>query len=510
MAYEKRPLGVGRRVPAVAASMAVVAAACMPLAGAAPVSSGAADSARGDDGVAARADCGPGSRPEPGIQGRVPRSHRESGRSLRGYECNLELLGQYQGEGATWVNPSYKDCAYMGTSFGGMLKKKSQGTQVVDASNPRRPRLSDNLTSPAMLTSTWESLKVNKKRGLLAGVSVGPGVSGLFFDVYDVKGDCAKPRLLNSVRDTDLTLPANVLGHEGAWAPDGNTYYASGLAAGSLTAIDVRNPANPKVVFTGAAGIPANHGFSVSDDGDRLYITRVAPAGVDVVDISAIQNREPIPAISQVGSVSWADGLASQHTIPITHDETPYLVAVDEFGSGGVRFIDISDETDPVVTDNLRLEIQSSKHVEQRRTDVTGNGLFGYDAHYCDVDRRVDPTRLACGQFQSGIRVFDIRDLSEPREVAYFNPPGQSGKRSELAGSEHAAGAITRVSGISVSDAINLNLGDPAELFGAVGPPDLTTDWCSSPPRFVGKNQLWVTCQDNGFLALKFTNGARR
>ena len=35
---------------------------------------------------------------------------------------------------------------------------------------------------------------------------------------------------------------------------------------------------------------------------------------------------------------------------------------------------------------------------------------------------------------------------------------------------------------------------------------NLSADWCSSPPRFVG-NQLWVTCMDNGFMALQFTNG---
>src|SRR3546814_20768964 len=35
---------------------------------------------------------------------------------------------------------------------------------------------------------------------------------------------------------------------------------------------------------------------------------------------------------------------------------------------------------------------------------------------------------------------------------------------------------------------------------------NLSADWCSSPPRFVG-NQLWVTGMDNGFMAVQFTNG---
>ena len=420
----------------------------------------------------------------------------------------MELLGRYQGEGATWVNPSYGHCAYMGTSFGGLGRKKSEGTQVVDVSAPDNPVLSTNLTSPAMVTGTWETLRVNEERGLLAGVSGGPVVGALFFDVYDISQDCAHPRLLNSFDATGLTLPANVLGHEGQWAPDGLTYYASGLVAGSLTAIDVADPAHPRIVYTGVAGLPANHGFELSADGNRLYLTRLAPGGVDILDVSSIQRRDPIPVLKQIGSVRWSDGLNSQHTIPVTKNGKPYLVAVDEFGAGGVKFIDISDETKPVVTDRLRLEIQTSEFVDTRRADTTGNGLFGYENHYCTVNNRTEPDRIACGEFQSGIRVFDIGDLSRPKELAYFNPPAQVGKNSALLGSEHAAGIITS-SGLTASDASNLNVGDVSRPLESVAPANLTADWCASPPRFVGSDQLWVTCQDNGFLALKFTNGVK-
>jgi hypothetical protein len=53
-----------------------------------------------------KAHCGPGSSPETGLQGQVPRRDRESGRSALGYRCNLELVGRYQGQGASWVSPS--------------------------------------------------------------------------------------------------------------------------------------------------------------------------------------------------------------------------------------------------------------------------------------------------------------------------------------------------------------------------------------------------------------------
>jgi hypothetical protein len=42
---------------------------------------------------------------------------------------------------------------------------------------------------------------------------------------------------------------------------------------------------------------------------------------------------------------------------------------------------------------------------------------------------RIDPNIVACSFIMSGLRVFDIRDPSAPREVAYFNQPAMQGER---------------------------------------------------------------------------------
>ncbi|GGL41977.1 LVIVD repeat-containing protein [Nocardia jinanensis] len=449
-----------------------------------------------------RAECGDGSSPETGVQGQVPKADRDSGRSQLGYSCNLSLVGQYQGEGASWVNPTYKHCAYLASSFPGTLGAKSSGVSVLDVSDPAHPVLTAVLSSPAMIGGTWESLKVNEARGLLGAVAGGIAVGVGSFDVYDIATDCAHPRLLNGVNGTNLTIPVNTLGHEGNWSPDGNTYWATGLTGGVITAIDVADPAHPRTLFVGSTGL-FNHGLSVSEDGNRIYVSNALPAGLNTFDVSDIQSRRPFPQLRQVSSMSWSDGLISQASIPLTVNDRPYLVTWDEFSSGGIRILDISDETNPTVTSRIKLEINQPQNIDLRREDTAGNGMFGYDTHYCSVNRVVDPTALACGFFQSGVRVFDISDISKVKEIAYFNPPAQVGKRELLKNSEHANGLVAPYMPV-VSDAENLNVGNPPLQFG---PADLSADYCSSPPRFVG-NQLWVTCQDNGFLALQFDNGA--
>lgn len=104
---------------------------------------------------------------------------------------------------------------------------------------------------------------------------------------------------------------------------------------------------------------------------------------------------------------------------------------------------------------------------------------FTYGSHYCSVNDRDDATKLACGYFESGIRVFDIVDPARPKEVAYFVPP-----------------AVTTPSPGSFNNATV-----------AKGRPD----HCSAQARFVvAGSRLVTTCQDNGFLALQFTSGAWR
>ena len=104
---------------------------------------------------------------ETGLQGEVSVTDRDSRRSTAGYNCNIDLIGQYQGPGAGWTSAAYKDCVYIGSTF-----PHTDGVQVLDVSDPAHPQPTAMLSEPAMVNGTWESLKINESRGLLAGTGV--------------------------------------------------------------------------------------------------------------------------------------------------------------------------------------------------------------------------------------------------------------------------------------------------------------------------------------------------
>ncbi|MCP2293985.1 hypothetical protein APR11_000389 [Nocardia amikacinitolerans] len=452
-----------------------------------------------------RADCGPDSMPEPGLQGDVPAADRDSGRSTLGYRCNMSMVGQFAGRGAGITSTSFEHCAYLGSFFPGDLISEGRGVQVLDVSDPANPRPTVTLTEPAMLAGTWESLKVNAERKLLVGTGVPVGIGVGYLSVYDIS-DCAHPRLLNTGPGTNLAMPLPITTHEGGFSPDGRTYWASGIAPGFVSAVDLTDPANPRVIWQGLTGIEA-HGFGISPDGNRMYLS--ALGGFTVLDISAVQRRDPNPQVHHIGRTFWTDGWATQHSIPVSYDGKPYLFTVDEGGSGGVKLIDVSDDTAPKVANKLKLEINLPQHIDANIGSSMGGSAFAYESHYCAADRQENPTALACGWISSGIRVFDVRDPFAVREIAYFNPPARTGRNLELWNSPHALASIIGVPLMSAPPAARAVLEgqfNPADALtprtGRLAFGDVSTDWCFSPPEWRG-NDLYVACSDNGFMVLR-------
>ena len=426
------------------------------------------------EGPVAKAVCQDGDLEETGLQGQVPQTDRESGRTLQGYNCNLERVGHLAGEGAGWQHAWYEDCAYHNQATGNNPPPSNPGVVVVDVSDPANPARATSLSTTGMI-DPWESLKVNEQRELLAAVDSRNGNGSAAFDVYEIATDCKQPTLLFS------GAVGTAIGHAGNWAPDGRTYYGGQLGnAANFKAMDVTDPANPTLIVQ---GFPiGTHDMSVSTDGTRAYFATTSPNSLQILDVSQIHNRTPDPESSIVGFVEWTDGSTAQMTQSVTIQGKKYILFVDEGGYGAARLIDINDETAPFIASKLKLEIHMPENRQAAQADA-GSVIFGYQGHYCTASDGVTDNHTntienaaiaVCGYFESGLRVFDIRDPYSPKEIAYYIPPASPG---------YKAGADYNLSG------------------GCH-----TVDWASSHPRYIpARNEIWFTSQCGGFHVVRFT-----
>ena len=455
-----------------------------------------------------KATCGRMDRTETGLQGQTTPDERSSGRSERGYNCNLELVGQFQGEGAfSQDGPAFLDnCAYYATE--NRSGQKHAGVVVLDVSDPAHPQPTAYLDDTPAGRNPHETLKVNEARKLLAvAENNGPN-----FAVYELSADCRHPILKSSV-----TLPGSQA-HMGGWAPDGKTYYVGqnnrGIG-GTLPVVDVSDPSRAKLLLTWKfTGDGRAHDVNLNASGTRLYAgqpgtfgntgSSVGPDGLVILDVSDIQARRPNPQVRIIGKLFWDDQGQVEQMFPFTRNGRQYVVSTDESGgaggAGGLKaacdrgaspygypqIIDIADETKPVVVSKLKLEVNDAASCRRLLPDPpdTGGGSPVYNAERCNTDRPRNPNLLACGFQNGGLRVFDIRDLSRPSEIAYYKP--QATRKAFLPGS----GSWTQ--GV-----------------------DRTYDKISGFPHFKtmpangtrGREmQIWFVSDNNGFQVVRFSD----
>ncbi len=428
-----------------------------------------------------KATCGPGSLPEPGLQGRVAKEDVDAGEVADGYRCNMTVVGRSGETGGfkvlRYVDKAGRECAYYDTTLlfptnTFNLSLQPTGVAVLDMSNPADPVRTTTLATPAMQTP-HESVNISTRRGILAAVAGNPGAAPGAVDVYDISEDCRQPVLKSSA-------PVGFIGHESGMAPDGNTFYATSIGTGHTTPVDISDPSVPRTLGVYEYN---SHGMTVSDDGMRGYLA--SGDGLVIVDLTEIQQRRANPQMPEISRLEWPSMTIPQVAHPVTIKGTPYLVEVDEYSAdedgvtahgprvGAARIIDISDEKRPKVVSDVRLEVHQAEHRDAIAGDYGAqNPTQGYAAHYCNVPTRVDPKIMACSMILSGLRVFDIRNPHRPREIAYFVAP---------------------------PDNVSLT-GGPVI--------DEQANWAMSQPAFVAdRNEIWYSDGTSGFWVLKLAPG---
>ncbi|HVE68098.1 MAG TPA: hypothetical protein VNB64_05905 [Solirubrobacteraceae bacterium] len=390
-------------------------------------------------------DCGPGARPEPGLQGQVPRSAQDSGHSKLGYRCNLKLVGQndIHARGANFQLAWYRDCAYVGSVGGREFQPPDalDGIAVIDVRDATKPQLSGFIRSPVGF-SQHEGVEVNQRRGML--VTLTQGLSAQYVEVYDVSRDCRRPQFKGRYDG------GGPLFHGLRISEDGRTVYATdytGAALGQVMhVLDVADMSNPRLLKRWAPSEEPGsesygiHDLEVNGDGTRAYLgTATAGSGqgallsgppsndgpsMVVLDTTDLHRRVPDPDPRIVSQIDFPNfGHTEQRA---TIKGRPFIFSSGETPIVGARncpwawghAVDMSDERRPRAVSEIKLEVNEQANCEQ-----TGADNAVYSIHYSGVDSFERTTRLFYTYYTGGLRVFDVRDPANPREIAYYHPP---------------------------------------------------------------------------------------
>lgn len=487
--------------------------------------------------VATTATCGAGDRAESGLQGQTTLKERLAPGPYRAYNCNVDLVGQSVGEGAGEGFAVDGDCAYyeqwqVPPELPSALK--NPGVVVVDVANPSKPTIVRYLQSPAMM-HTDQSLVVNFKRKLLFAQNFDEfNRFGRTEDIYDIS-DCRNPVLKFS------GIIPGWMSHAADFSPDGTIMWGSTGPVmrkqfpdlgDAIIALDIADPTHPHVIARWRTTNPRwirFHGLMVSDDGKTAYFTigahsyqqadgSVAPApdqGIGILDISEVEAHKPHATIRMIGRpLFWNDIVHNQYIRPFAVKGHKYVFVTDidgvitsdtsvhtgyvfdrpmqtredacssgKPGWGYVSIIDVQDAAHPKRVSSLRLQVTEPKSCLATAYDpVFGHGYSPLD---CDVDDYQDARMMVCGFGESGIRVFDVRDIEHPREIAYYKPP--------------AVGAAPRPA-------------SPYQTFRNVpGITSLSSKYHTASAvdyaRFThDAREIWFTSYDNGFQVLKFSD----
>ena len=190
----------------------------------------------------------------------------------------------------------------------------------------------------------------------------------------------------------------------------------------------------------------------------------------------------PVPVVSRL---TWSNVGTPQNATPFTSKGKPYLLEIDEFGSGANigagRIIDIADPKRPAVVSDLRLAVNQA---EAQGADLEGDPgndqqFQGYQGHYCSLPEPGRPDRRspaasscrACGSSTSPTCTSAGRD----RVPQQARRPGLGRRQPDAGRLVRHVGArpTTRrpaTSGTPTATAASTSCGSPARPRGAGSP----------------------------------------
>jgi hypothetical protein len=394
------------------------------------------------------------------LQGDVPKDER-TGVATEGYNCGIDLVGHHDlgGRGSNWNMAWSGDCAYITSSSGGIAVVWVDPTDPSNVEHVTTLRSGANDPRPASdaTKETVHAVTTDERAILVAGQYDGGGTTVPSqngdpnpMDVYDVS-DCRRPRLVST-----FVFPENV--HNLTLSADGTKVFSTF----PVQVVDLTDMEHPFYIGNIEKQVPypspvryMSHEAWPSADGKRLYLGGQLPTVgyFTILDITGLDHKdeagEPDPIVKVIsqfkgrghsiremnvalprtareqgsGTVGGkaprrhmllhseesivspsANGCISEEMNPFAGPAQPY-------------FTDIVDEHQPKTVSQFKLEINEPQNCPtQLESGVNAS------VHYHDVDDENDTKFVMLSMWNAGMRVVDVRNPEEPREVAYFNP----------------------------------------------------------------------------------------
>jgi choice-of-anchor B domain-containing protein len=299
---------------------------------------------------------------------------------------------------------------------------RMDGTTFLDVTDPHRPVVLGNLphTEGARPTN-WRELKTSATHVFI--VSDGSGDHGMqIFDLRRLRGVRGRPQTFTP----DATYRGVASAHNVAVNAETGFAYITGAngggetCGGGLHMVDIRDPIHPTFAGcfqeprTGRAGTGYSHDVQcvVYHGPDREHDGREICIGANetAISIADVTDKKAPRALS----IASYPNVGYAHQGWFTEDQR-YWVMDDELDevSGpmpGTRtiFWDFSDLDDPVVLHEFFGTTKASDH-----------------------NQYVKGTRVYQSNYVAGLRVLDISDIRNPKEIGYFdtvpNSPNEPG-----------------------------------------------------------------------------------
>jgi hypothetical protein len=358
---------------------------------------------------------------------------------------NVQLVGYHDLDGRPGFKLALQQAGGRWLLYMGHLWHS--GWTVVDVTDPAQPRLETFVPGPP---DTW-TIQVQVADGLMItalerpaeGWGVPPGrphEDGVL--IWDVASDPLRPRLVGRWRSGGTGT------HRNHYAGGPYAYLAAnvpGFAGNVLVTLDVSQPDQPREVsrwwWPGqhvAAGETPDlaryfHGPAYVV-GRRAYLS-YGQAGAVILDLADLSRPRLVSRVS-FGDLGRSLGCHSAVPIPGRGLLVANSEAIRERRADPLNYafvVDVADEEQPRIIASLPLPRPRSGLPYASYYDKGGRfGPHNQAHHQGQAAHRLLENTVVMTYFNAGLRVFDIRDPHEPREVGCFVPADPTERRGPL------------------------------------------------------------------------------